>query len=172
VHKTDAGGVILGLRSAAELATAVETLAARMSGHGMVLEKVFLQREVQGGIEALVGVTTDPTFGPLVICGMGGTLVELVEDASFHLPPVSDLDARAMIAKLRSARVFDGYRGSPPADREALARMIERVSALAEVVPELRELDLNPVKVLPVGRGAVAVDGRMRIAPTPHESVT
>jgi acyl-CoA synthetase (NDP forming) len=120
---------------------------------------------VRGGIEALVGVTTDPTFGPLVVCGLGGVLVELLKDVSFRLTPVSDTDAEEMIAKLRSCKLLEGYRGSPPGDREALIRVIQRVSALAELVPELRELDLNPVKVFEPGRGATAVDGRLRIGP-------
>jgi acyl-CoA synthetase (NDP forming) len=169
LHKSDIGGVILGLCSAGEVSAAVETLSDRMRSHGAALEGVFLQREVKGGIEALVGVTSDPTFGPLIVCGLGGTLVELLRDVSFHLPPVSDLDARDMISKLRSVRLLDGYRGSPPGDREALARLIQRVSALVEAVPEIHELDLNPVKVLPPGQGAVVVDGRMRVAQAPVE---
>jgi NAD(P)-dependent dehydrogenase (short-subunit alcohol dehydrogenase family) len=116
-----------------------------------------------GGVEALVGVTTDPTFGPLLVCGLGGILVELLRDVSFRLTPVTDLDAREMLASLKSSRLLDGYRGSPPADRAALIDVILRISALVEVVPELRELDLNPVKVLAPGAGAVVVDGRMRI---------
>src|SRR5512140_455403 len=129
--------------------------------HGYPLEAVGLQREVAGGIEALVGVTTDPTFGPLVVCGMGGVLVELLRDVSFRLTPVSDLDAAAMLEKLRGSRLLDGYRGAPPGDRAALVELVQRVSALVELVPELRELDLNPVKVLEPGRGAIAVDARI-----------
>jgi acyl-CoA synthetase (NDP forming) len=165
LHKSDVGGVVLGLKSAAEVAAAVETLGERMRAIGAELEGVYLQRQISGGIEALVGVTTDPTFGPLVVCGLGGVLVELLKDVSFRLPPVSDVDALEMIARLRSEKLIDGYRGSPPGDRQALAGVIQRVSALVEVAPEILELDLNPVKVLPPGRGAIAVDGRMRIAP-------
>ena len=128
------------------------------------LEAVFLQREVRGGIEALVGVTTDATFGPLLVCGLGGgVLVELLRDVAFRLPPVSDIDAREMLSRLRADRLLDGYRGMPRGDREALVELITRVSALVEVVPELRELDLNPVKVLEPGRGVVVVDARMRV---------
>jgi acetyl coenzyme A synthetase (ADP forming)-like protein len=165
LHKSDVGGVILGLRSAADVAAAAETLAARMRAIGVRLESVFLQREVPGGIEALVGVTSDPTFGPLVVCGLGGVLVELLRDAAFRLTPVTDVDAVEMIGKLRASRLLDGYRGAPPGDRDALVSVIVRVSALVELVPEIRELDLNPVKVLPPGAGAIAVDGRMRIGP-------
>jgi acetyl coenzyme A synthetase (ADP forming)-like protein len=163
VHKSDVGGVILGLRSAEEVSAAARTLAERMQAIGARLDGVLLQREVEGGIEALVGVTNDPVFGPLVVCGLGGVLVELLRDVCFRLPPVTDLDATEMIGKLRSAKLLDGYRGLPAGDREALAAVIQRVSALVELIPELRELDLNPVKVLAPGEGAVVVDGRMRI---------
>jgi acyl-CoA synthetase (NDP forming) len=163
LHKSDVGGVILGLESADAVASAVEVLEARMRAIGASLDGILLQREVRGGIEALVGVTTDPTFGPLVVCGLGGVLVELVRDVSFHLTPVTDADARDMIDGLRARRLLEGYRGMPPGDRGALADIIMRVSALVEIVPEVRELDLNPVKVLEPGKGAVVVDARMRI---------
>jgi acetyl-CoA synthetase (ADP-forming) len=120
---------------------------------------------VPGGIEALVGVTTDPTFGPLLVCGLGGVLVELLRDVAFHLTPLTDVDARDMLARLRAGRLLDGYRGRPPGDREALVDVMLRVAALVEVVPELHELDLNPVKVLTPGNGALVVDARMRIGP-------
>jgi acyl-CoA synthetase (NDP forming) len=167
LHKSDVGGVILGLNSAAAVATAVDTLVERLQQVQARLDGILLQRQVAGGLEALVGVTTDPTFGPLVVCGLGGTLVEVLHDVAFRLPPVSDLDAAEMLAKLRASRLLDGYRGAPPADRAALMAVILRVSALVESIPELRELDLNPVKVLALGQGAIVVDGRMRIGPLP-----
>lgn len=163
LHKTEAGGVILGLKSAADVEAAVGALDERIRRAGSRLDGVLLQREVAGGLEALVGVTTDPTFGPLVGCGFGGVFVELVRDVSFRLPPVSDLDAEEMLDRLRTRQLLDGYRGQPAADREALVSLITRVSALAEVVPEMLEFDLNPVKVLAAGHGAVVLDGRMRI---------
>jgi acetyl coenzyme A synthetase (ADP forming)-like protein len=163
LHKSDVGGVVLGLESGAAVSSAVDALAGRMRGIGAHLEGILLQREVRGGIEALVGVTTDPTFGPLLVCGLGGVLVELLHDVSFHLTPVTDVDATDMIDRLSARKLLDGYRGMPPGDRDALIDVILRVSALVEVVPELRELDLNPVKVLEPGKGAVVVDGRMRV---------
>lgn len=117
------------------------------------------------GLEALVGVTTDPLFGPLLVCGLGGTLVEVLHDVTFRLTPVSDLDAAEMLTTLRANVLLDGYRGAPPGDRAALINVILRVSALVESVPELQELDLNPVKILGPGAGAIALDGRMRLAP-------
>jgi acyl-CoA synthetase (NDP forming) len=164
LHKSDVGGIILGLDSPDAVTRAVATLAERMDKLEITLQGVLLQREIAGGIEALVGVTTDPTFGPLLVCGLGGVLVELLRDVAFRLTPVSDLDAREMLSRLRAARLLDGYRGMPPGDREALVSVIMRVSALVEIVPELAELDLNPVKVLPPGRGAIVIDARMRVA--------
>jgi acetate---CoA ligase (ADP-forming) len=163
LHKSDVGAVILGLDSGAAVAEAVDTLTARLAALKIPLERVLLQRQVTAGLEALVGVTMDPTFGPLVVCGLGGILVEVLRDAVHHLTPVTDVDAADMIGKLRASRLLDGYRGQPPGDREALALVIQRVSALVEAVPEIRELDLNPVKVLAPGHGAIVVDGRMRI---------
>jgi acetyl coenzyme A synthetase (ADP forming)-like protein len=163
VHKSDVGGVILDLNSAEEVAAATATLTERMREQDMELQGILLQRQIKGGVEALVGVTTDPTFGPLLVCGMGGVLVELLRDVSFCLPPVTDVDAADMIDKLRSSKLLDGYRGALPADRDALIGVILRISALVEIVPELRELDLNPIKVLPRGHGAVVVDARMRV---------
>jgi acyl-CoA synthetase (NDP forming) len=164
LHKSDVGGVVMGLDSAA----AVETLVQRLHKVGARLAGILLQRQVSGGLEALVGVTTDPTFGPLVVCGLGGTLVEVLHDVAFRLPPVSDVDAAEMLVALRASRLLDGYRGAPPADRQALLSVILRVSALVECLPELRELDLNPVKILPPGQGAMVVDGRMRLGPLPE----
>ncbi|HEY7490157.1 MAG TPA: acetate--CoA ligase family protein, partial [Candidatus Tectomicrobia bacterium] len=165
VHKSDIGGVLMGLTSATAVATAVDTLVERARKAGAHLDGILLQREVPGGIEALVGVTTDPTFGPLVVCGLGGTLVEVLRDVAFRLTPVTDLDAADMLARLRASRLLDGYRGASPGDREALIAVLLRVSALVESIPELRELDLNPVKVLSPGAGAIVVDGRMRLGP-------
>jgi acyl-CoA synthetase (NDP forming) len=165
-HKSDIGGVIMGLNSAIAVAEAAVTLADRVRTAGAVLEGVLLQREVRGGIEALVGVTTDPTFGPLVVCGLGGVMVELIHDVAFRLTPVTDIDAQEMMASLKTGRLLDGYRGAVPGDREALAAVLQRVSALIEAIPELTEMDLNPVKVLPPGKGAVVVDARMRLRPT------
>ena len=158
-------GVELGLHGPEELAAAVDRLGGRLAEAGRRLDGVLLQREVAGGIEALVGVTTDPTFGALVLCGLGGALVELMGDAAVRVPPVTDVDAEEMLSQLRTVRLLAGHRGEPPGDRPALVSIIRRVSALAEIVPELIELELNPVKVLAPGRGAVVVDGRMQIAP-------
>jgi acetyl coenzyme A synthetase (ADP forming)-like protein len=165
IHKSDVGGVITGLNSADEVAAAAQVLSQRMGAAGKRLEGVLLQRQVTGGIEALVGITSDPTFGPLIACGSGGVMAELARDVAFRLRPVTDVDAAEMIRSLRLSKLLDGYRSAPPGDRDALARVLMKVSALADAIPEMVELDLNPVAVLPPGRGAIALDARMRLAP-------
>jgi acetyl coenzyme A synthetase (ADP forming)-like protein len=163
VHKSDVGGVALGLNSAREVGLAIDGMRERLATAGFRLESVLLQRQVDDGLEALVGVVGDPTFGPLVVCGAGGVQVELLRDVSFRLPPVTDLDAVEMIDRLRARPLFDGYRGSPPADRAALVELLQKLSALVEELPELYELDLNPVKVRRPGEGAIVVDARVRV---------
>jgi acetate---CoA ligase (ADP-forming) len=163
VHKTEVGGVILDLESSAAVRDAVRTLASRLSAARMNLTGVLLQHQVADGVEAIVGVTTDPAFGPLLVAGIGGVEVELLRDVSVRLTPVSDVDSAEMLGGLRTAKLLDGYRGAPAADRNALRDIIEKVSALVEAVPELEELELNPVRVFPRGKGAMAVDARIRL---------
>ena len=155
-----AGGMLLGLRSAADVERGVADLRARVAG----LRAVILQREVEPVLEALVGVGCDPTFGPLVVCGLGGAVGALARDFAYRLPPVTDVDAAEMVAGLRLAPLLDGHRGAAPADRAALLDVIRRVSALVEVVPELRSLQLEPLALLGPGAGAVVLDARMTLA--------
>jgi acyl-CoA synthetase (NDP forming) len=111
-----------------------------------------------------VGVVHDGQFGPVVACGMGGVLVELLKDVSVRLAPLSEQDAREMVAELRTAPLLSGYRGGPTHDVPALVQAILRVGAMVEDLPQIAELDLNPVVVHP--NGAVVVDARVRIAET------
>jgi acetyl coenzyme A synthetase (ADP forming)-like protein len=163
IHKSDVGGVLLGLKSRKEAAHAVAALSERMKSIGVDLKRVLLQREVRGGIEAFIGVTVDPVFGPILVCGLGGVLVEVIKDTAFRLLPVSDIDAAEILGKLRAGVLLDGFRGAPAGDRKALIAVMQKVSALVETIPELQDLDLNPIKVLEPGSGAIVVDGRMRV---------
>jgi acyl-CoA synthetase (NDP forming) len=163
LHKSDLGAVILGQTSEAEVARSLELLASRLKAAGHGTFRVMVQQQVGSGVETLVGVTRDPSLGPVILAGMGGVQAELSHDVSFHLPPVSDIDASEMIERLRSKRLLDGYRGSPAVDKAGLIDVVRRVSALVEAAPEITELDLNPVTVLPTG--AIAVDARIRVAP-------
>jgi acyl-CoA synthetase (NDP forming) len=159
LHKTDVGGVILDIRDAASLRAAFQTLRSRL---GSAMTAAIVQQMVPGGVEMLVGAVLDPTFGPLVACGSGGVLVDLLSDTTFRLHPLTDLDAADMVAGLRSAPLLRGYRGHAPADERALVDVLLRVSALLEIGPEIQELDINPLKILT--RGARAVDVRVRVA--------
>jgi acyl-CoA synthetase (NDP forming) len=159
VHKSDVGGVALDLPDADAVARAAESMLARVHATQLVV-----QRQLPRGVEALVGVTTDPTLGPLLVAGIGGTAVELYKDVAFRIVPLSDLDAREMLDQLRGKPLLDGFRGGPAADRAALVDVLQRIAALVEVVPELVELDLNPVIVLQPGQGAIVADARLRLA--------
>jgi acetyl coenzyme A synthetase (ADP forming)-like protein len=165
-HKTEAGAVALGLGSDAEVGAAVSAMARRLDEAGAPPTGYLVQPRVAAGVEALVGVTRDPSLGPLVVAGLGGVQAEILRDVAFRLPPLSVADVDEMLGELRAAALFDGFRGAPPADRAALADVVARVAALADLVPELRELDLNPVIVGAAGHGAVVVDARIRLTGT------
>jgi acyl-CoA synthetase (NDP forming) len=125
----------------------------------------FLVQEMAppDGTEMFVGMTHDPTFGPLLACGAGGTLVELLRDISLRITPLTDLDASEMLRSLKTWPLFGGYRGSPPLDAAALQELILRVSAMVEDLPHIAELDLNPVLVYESGKGCSVVDARVRL---------
>ena len=124
---------------------------------------LLVQRMVPAGIEMIVGAVQDPLFGPLIACGTGGVLVDVLADTAFRLHPLSTADAAGMVDALRGARLLRGYRGAPPADEAALRDVLLRVSELVTTAPEIQELDLNPVIVLT--SGARVADVRVRIAP-------
>jgi acyl-CoA synthetase (NDP forming) len=119
---------------------------------------------VAGGTEVLVGVTQDPLFGPLVAFGLGGIHVEVLGDVCFRVTPLTEADAAEMVRGIRGSRLLEGYRGHPPADRPALEQLLLRISALVEAVPEIVEVDLNPVFALAPGQGCRVVDARVRVA--------
>lgn len=122
---------------------------------------LVVQETVPGGVEMLVGALNDPTFGPVVVCGTGGILVDLLADSAFRMHPLTTEDAAEMIDELKGARLLRGYRSAAAADEGTLKEMVLRVSALLTWCPEIQELDLNPVKVL--RQGACAVDARVRV---------
>ena len=124
-----------------------------------------VQEMVPGGVELLVGAIVDPVFGPLVACGSGGVLVDILCDTTFRINPLTDVEAAEMFGALKSAALLRGYRGQAPCDEAAAVDALLRVSLLLELCPEIQELELNPLKVLP--RGARAVDVRVRIGSSP-----
>ena len=168
IHKADVGGLALGLDSGAAVADAIGTIERNLVDHGMEQHagRYLVQEMIDGGVEMVVGVTHDPSFGPIILTGMGGTLVELLRDVAVRITPVTDRDVAEMLEELRMAPMLRGYRGAPPADVPALTDLIHRVNAMVEDLPEVAELDLNPVFVRPDGEGVVAVDVRLRLAPT------
>lgn len=158
-HKTESGGVVLDIRTAGE----VHEAASRMAG------PVLVQQFLTEGTELLAGLVQDPVFGPLVAFGPGGVLAELIGSANFALAPLTDVDAAELIGTGKAGKLVDGWRGAPAADRDALADLLHRLSRLAVDLPEVSELDLNPVLAGP--EGCVAVDARLRIArPSAAES--
>jgi len=151
VHKTERGGVALGLTTSAE----VEEATARIGG------AVVIQPMVSGGTELLAGVVQDPVFGPLVAFGPGGVFAELIGEAAFRIAPLTDIDADELVHVGKTGQLVAGFRGESPKDPGALTHLLHRLSRLAEDLPFVAELDLNPVLALPTG--CVAVDARVRV---------
>lgn len=161
LHKTEAGGVRLGIVGKADLRAAFTEIIdmARAHDPSARIAGVVVQKMAEPGAEMVIGVHQDPAFGPVVMAGLGGILVEVLKDVAFAAAPITRADAAAMIAGLRGARVLDGVRGGPAADRDGLCELLVNVSRLAAAGPRLAELDLNPVIVGP--NGATAVDWLM-----------
>jgi acyl-CoA synthetase (NDP forming) len=124
---------------------------------------VTVQPMVREGLETIVGVTHDPSFGPVLMFGMGGVHVELLRDVAFRIQPLTDRDARELVRSVRGFPLLEGYRGAAPGDVQALEETLLRLSQLVGDFPEIAELDLNPLKVLAPGHGCVAVDARVAV---------
>lgn len=167
VHKTEIGGVQLDLRDEAAVRAAFDTIRGRLARENKLdaMDGVLVQPMISGGVEVMVGVTQDPSFGPLIGFGLGGIHVEILKDVCFRVTPITDHDAKEMVRSIRGYPLLEGYRGHPPADIPAIEELLLRVARLIEELPEIGELDLNPVFALPPGQGCVIVDARMRVAP-------
>ncbi len=161
LHKSDAGGVVVGVSSTVDAAAAFEQIMANARAYSpnARIDGVQIQQQVPGGLEVLVGAVTDPSFGKLVAFGLGGVLVEVMRDVTFRLAPATIASARSMLDGVRGSAILDGVRGQPGVDREALAGIIESVSRMISDHPEISEIDLNPIFAGPVG--ATAVDARI-----------
>ena len=147
LHKTEAGGVVVGIPNAQEASKAYQTIienAKKYKADATILG-VQVQQMIQGGQEVIIGAVTDPSFGKLVAFGLGGVLVEVLKDITFRLAPASKADALSMLDGIKAAEMLKGVRGSDPVNREALANLILSVSDLVNDFPEISELDLNPV---------------------------
>lgn len=168
VHKSEVGGVRLNLTDAAAVRAAFDDIRARVAAadpNPDAMDGVVVQAMAGGGVEVMAGVTHDPLFGPLVAFGLGGIHVEVLADVVFRVAPLTDTDAAEMVRGIRGSRLLDGYRGHPPADRAALEELLLRLSRLAEDVPEIVEVDLNPVFAAAPGQGCRVADARIRVRP-------
>ncbi|HSY44830.1 MAG TPA: acetate--CoA ligase family protein [Steroidobacteraceae bacterium] len=161
LHKTEAGGVVVGVKSAPAAQQAFDTILANARRYkaDATLEGVQVQQMLTGGQEVIIGAVTDPAFGKLVAFGLGGILVEVLKDITFRLAPATREEALSMLDGIAAAEILRGVRGAPAVDREALATMIVNVSQLVADFPEISELDLNPVFATP--EGATAADVRV-----------
>ncbi|HEV7240718.1 MAG TPA: GNAT family N-acetyltransferase [Thermoanaerobaculia bacterium] len=158
LHKTEAGGVVLNLTSEDAVRQAYLDLHRRL---GEAMTGALVQQMIEGGVEAMIGATEQPTFGHVLAYGAGGTLVELLGDVAFRLQPLTDTDADAMVEEVRFTKLLRGFRGSDPADIAAVKDALLRLSTLLTLCPEIREIDINPLKVHE--HGVVALDARVRV---------
>jgi acyl-CoA synthetase (NDP forming) len=161
VHKSDSGGVKLGLANATQVGKAYNEIlsSVKQAYPKAQIEGVSVQPMAPPGVEVIVGMSKDAQFGPVLMFGLGGILVEVLKDVSFRIVPVATRDARAMIREIKGYPVLEGYRGQKPASIPALEKLIVKVSQFVEKNPQIRELDLNPI--FAYSDKAVAVDARI-----------
>jgi len=164
IHKFDVGGVVLNLKGPEEVRKAFNQILENVRGH-MPNAKVLgvtVQEMAPPSTEVIVGAIRDPQFGPALMFGMGGIFVEVLKDVTFRIAPITEEDAKEMIAEIRAYPLLKGYRGMPPADIEAIAQILVSTSHLMMENPEISELDLNPIIVYE--NGAKTVDARIMLA--------
>ena len=161
IHKSDSGGVKLGLANAAQVGKAYSEIISsiKKAYPKALIEGVSVQRMAPPGVEVIVGMSKDPQFGPVLMFGLGGILVEVLKDVSFRIVPVTERDAGEMIREIKGYPILEGYRGQKPASIPALEKLIVKLSQFVEENPQIKELDLNPIFAYP--DKAVAVDARI-----------
>lgn len=161
IHKSDSGGVRLGLNNIAEVKTAYDEMIKRIGRQypGAVIHGISIQKMARPGTEVIIGASKDPQFGPVIMFGLGGIFVEVLKDVSFRIIPVDRRDAHEMIKDIKGYPLLQGYRGKEATNISSLVEMILKISNLMEENPQIKELELNPI--FAYGDGAVAVDARM-----------
>jgi len=161
LHKSDAGGVIVGVKDEQGIRDGYKKIIANAKNYKADAEitGVLIQEMAPKGTEIIVGSTTDPTFGPTIMFGLGGIFVEVLKDVSFRVVPIDVVDAMEMMDEIKAKKILDGVRGMPPSDRKALADILVKTSRMLEECPEVKELDMNPILAYP--DGAKIVDGRV-----------
>ena len=160
-HKTEAGLVKVGISNEQELAQGYNEILASARAHypGALVSGVLVQEMVEGGTEVIVGVSRDPTFGPVLLFGLGGIFVEVYRDVAMRVCPITRGDALEMVQEVKGYRLLEGYRGRRPADLDAIVEVLMKTSTLAmQLGDRLVEMDINPLAALPPGSGAVALD--------------
>ena len=162
-HKSDVGGIRLSLENAGEVKAAYEDMMKKIPEEkpDAVLEGVQLQQMLSGGREVIIGMVRDPTFGPMLMFGLGGIYVEILKDVRFAIAPLSEPEARDLITGIKTYPLLAGVRGAEPSDVDALVDSILRISRLVCDFPEIEEFEINPMIVLEKGKGALAVDMRL-----------
>ena len=160
LHKSDVGGVRLALASEQAVRDAFHALAGTLEN---AMEAVLVQPMVTGGVEMAIGGVNDPAFGPVVMCGTGGVLIDLLDDTAFAMCPLTETDASQLVERIKGRVRLRGFRGTSASDERALRRLLVRASQLLHACPEIREMDLNPVMVLPAG--VVVADARILVGP-------
>ncbi|MCD6084418.1 MAG: acetate--CoA ligase family protein [Desulfurococcales archaeon] len=168
VHKSDVGGVKVGLSSSDEVVKAFKDIMNGVAKHAPKarVAGILVQEMVPEALEVIVGTTRDPTFGPIVLFGLGGIFVEVLKDVSFRITPVTKYDAETMLSEIKAAKILEGYRGMPPRDKEALVDMIIKISKFMEEQEDVTDVDLNPIMVFEEGKGAKIADARILIKPS------
>lgn len=161
VHKSDVGGVALNLPTKTRVGRAYRQIMTSVKEKcpAALIEGVTVQKMLPGGVEVIIGMSRDAQFGPVLMFGLGGVWVEVLKDVSFRIAPLTREDAREMMAEIKGRFLLEGYRGQEPVDLGALEEILLRLADFAERVPEVEEVDLNPV--LATGAGAVVVDARI-----------
>jgi acetyl coenzyme A synthetase (ADP forming)-like protein len=160
LHKTDVGGVKLSLQNEAAVREAFEEMQSRL---GDATNSATVQKMITGGVEVMAGAIEEPTFGHAIAYGAGGTLVDLLSDVAFRIQPLTDVDAEDLVNEVRCTKLLRGYRGSAPIDEQPLRDVLLRLSVIVDICPEIREIDINPLKM--TSEGAIAVDARVRVEP-------
>lgn len=162
IHKSDIGGVVLGVKTPEEVEEKYSAILRNVEkkAPGARVYGVLVQEMLGRGLEVIVGAVRDPHFGPVVMVGVGGVFVEVLRDVSFRAAPVTPVDVEEMLRDLKGYRLFEGFRGEPPRDRQALVDIVVRVSRLIADHEEISEVDLNPVIVFAEGQGAKVADAR------------
>ena len=166
IHKSDAGGIVLNLQNSEELRVAYDELLDRIRKNEPSAEIIgaMVEKMAKKGVEVIVGMRRDVTFGPLMMFGMGGTMVELVKDIQFRVAPLSKEDIHSMVSDTMAGKLLNGYRGAPVADFHSLYEVIAQLSHLALENTEIQEIEINPLFVYPQDEGVVAIDSRMILA--------